>query len=229
MTEDVAKFVTNEKALVRILGTVKISRWVLFVPLYDSKEILSHATKKTAEVIAKSLSYVDPAFQVVVLGEDSFVTEKQRLLSQSFHAISAPVSSPDASKISVWAASNSNQVGILTGKIAKMPTLADSVVRDEFCQEVMKWYIQGQDILDQLRNYPLVFERARQLKTGKESFLASTTYLSNQSPNQLLLQVLNSFHELLSKELSQVSGDTAEALAHEAIADWLLRCPLDFK
>ncbi|MFX1700294.1 hypothetical protein [Paraburkholderia sp. A1RO-5L] len=41
MTDDVAKFIKNKSALSKIFGTVKITRWILFVPYFDSKEIVA--------------------------------------------------------------------------------------------------------------------------------------------------------------------------------------------
>lgn len=46
MTEDIVKFISNKKILQSIFGDIKISRWILFVPSYDSKDIVSHAAKK---------------------------------------------------------------------------------------------------------------------------------------------------------------------------------------
>lgn len=52
MTDDIAKFIKSRTTLRRTFGRVMISRWVLFVPYYDGKEIVIHASNKTAEVVA---------------------------------------------------------------------------------------------------------------------------------------------------------------------------------
>src|SRR5437588_2907309 len=66
VTEDINKFIQNQAILSKIFGLVKITRWVLFVPYFDSKEIVIHASKKTTEVLDAKLPYVSDTFRVSV-------------------------------------------------------------------------------------------------------------------------------------------------------------------
>jgi|ERR1051325_3330698 hypothetical protein len=56
ITTDIGKFCRNKAGLGKLFGSVKITRWVLVVPLHDSSQVNAHATSKTAEVKALCLS-----------------------------------------------------------------------------------------------------------------------------------------------------------------------------
>ena len=66
------KFCDQAKGAAQIFAGYKIKRWILTVPLHDSREVVEHALKKTAEVIAKNLAYIDPEFQVLVHDRSDF-------------------------------------------------------------------------------------------------------------------------------------------------------------
>lgn len=72
ITTDIGKFCDAAKGAAEMFAGYGIKRWILAVPLNDSKEVVQHALKKSGEVIAKKLSYVDPDFQILVHDKDDF-------------------------------------------------------------------------------------------------------------------------------------------------------------
>src|SRR4051794_246069 len=50
--KDIKKFRDNRDLLVKLFGLVKIHAWVLVVPIFDSKELISYGETKAAEVRA---------------------------------------------------------------------------------------------------------------------------------------------------------------------------------
>jgi hypothetical protein len=89
MTDDLRKFINNRDILSTIFGRTKIRRWVLFIPLFDSKKIVQHATKKTEEIIAANLPYVDnDNFRIVILDEEAFAVERDQLLKTNLEVVS---------------------------------------------------------------------------------------------------------------------------------------------
>jgi len=63
MTDDIGKFIKNHVVLNGIFKPLKMRRWILFVPTFDSKEIAAHAATKTQEVIEANLSDTIRSFQ----------------------------------------------------------------------------------------------------------------------------------------------------------------------
>jgi len=232
MTKDITKFIANKDGkLGKLFGNAKIRRWILLVPFFQSRELVEHATKKSVEVITAGLSYVDcDDFKVVVLGEDAFAKERAALLKLNMSAINilpAPICDQD---IEGWAADESNafKVGHLTTKTAKMPTLATATRRVAFEREVITWWLEGQNVLDALRAYPEAWEAIRRAKSEQEKYLRGHCLVTDQRPYLLLQAALETIQSTVAAEAAAVGSSTRQAVSHEAVADWLMRCPLDF-
>jgi hypothetical protein len=227
MTTDVGKFINNKATLELLLNPLKIRRWVLFVPLFDSKRLVSHAATKTKEVLAASLSYVDADFRVVVVQESSFSVARDQLLNataQGLKLLAPPVTSAD---LNAWSQSNDSLLGVLKEKIARLPTLHSQPQREDFAIKVLKWYLTGQALLEKLREYPQVYEKVIEAKSHREDFLAMTA-LQGSASNVVVMDTIKGFHETLQREAKELHSFCAEQLAYEAVADWLMRCPLQF-
>ncbi len=81
MSEDIGKFIANRALLQKLFGAVGVTRWALFVPFYDSKEIVIHAANKITEVLKAQLPYVGRGFHVAIVHEEDFVIERDRLIN----------------------------------------------------------------------------------------------------------------------------------------------------
>jgi hypothetical protein len=92
---------------------------------------------------------------------------------------------------------------------------------------VLKWYLEGQEILEALRKYPEVFEKVLKAKSHRENFLVMAT-VSGNTPQEILTSSIQRLRETLQEQVRELHSFSAESLAHGAVADWLLRCPLDF-
>jgi len=215
MTTDISKFINNRSALQKIFGTVRITRWALFVPYCDSKELIGHASKKTSEVLDKKLPYVGDTFRVVVCQEEDFCIARDQLINAA------------TTSVTDWISSNDSLAATLDDKLRKLPTLRNNEGRRRFHEAVLRWYLEGQQILEALRTYPDVYEKTLKAKSHRENFLVMAT-VSGSSPQEILTSSIQDLLETLQREVRELHRFSAEALAHEAVADWLLRCPLDF-
>lgn len=227
MTTDIQKFIDNKSVLKLLFGALKMKRWVFFVPHFDSKEIVAHATKKTQEVIDVGLPYVDDDFRVVVCQEADFAVARDQLLSATSQGLkfkSAPVTPEE---VKAWTQSNDVMLGVLKGKIEKLPTLQNQAQRDAFVINVLKWYLSGQALLERLRDYPQVYEKVIETKSHRETFLAMGS-LHGSASNVVVTETLKDFKDTLKREAKELHDFCADQLAYEAVADWLIRCPLEF-
>jgi len=80
ITKDLNKFKDNKDGLIKIFGPTKISRWILVVPRWESKELLKHAEKKAEEIRNVNLPYVADDFCVHIATEEYFAVERQLLM-----------------------------------------------------------------------------------------------------------------------------------------------------
>lgn len=228
MTDDISKFINNCKVLTPILGDTKITCWTLFVPRMSLKELLEHANKKTQEVLAAMLPYVESGFYVTVCDEDHFASERDRLLAYKSDAISIETDTPDQATVDNWATTNDGLVQTLNEKLRKLSTCSNEGLRSKFRHDILIWHVEGQNLLELLRRHSnMAYELVVKTKGQFEKQLSSIQ-MSTPESTGVFQQTLNDFLSTLQEVVKSLSKMNAKALAHEAVADWLLRCPLDF-
>jgi hypothetical protein len=97
-----------------------------------------------------------------------------------------------------------------------------------FRLRVIKNYISGNIVLKKLEDeLPETFKRVGELKEQKEGDLDTETVTLDLVPSKFFQETLDNYR----KQLSSTPGLSQRAthiLAQEAVADWLLRCPLEF-
>jgi len=227
MTADIQKFIDNKSTLKLLFGTLQMKRWVLLVPHFDSKEIVAHAAKKTQDVINADLPYVDTDFRVMVCQEVDFAVARDQLINATSQGLKFKTSPVSEEAVNEWTQSNDGLLGVLRGKVEKLPTLHTQAQRDDFVIKVLRWYLSGQELLERLRDYPQVYEKVIETKSHREEFL-SMGNLHGSASNIVFLETLKDFQETLKREAKELHTFCAEKLAAEAVADWLIRCPLQF-
>jgi len=229
MTNDIHKFINNRSVLSQIFGNTMITKWILFVPFYDSKEIVQHATKKTKEVLAAQLPYVHPNFRVCIEDENAFAVERDQLINARQAHIIFDGQDVGLNEITAWIDDNDVLSKRIDDKASRVSTLQTTKDRTSFRVEIVKRYLQGQNVLEDLRRFPTTYEHVRVTKSNRESLLAIESLLSEASSSTILRINQEKFRDALKSQAIGIAETTLDVLAWEAIADWIIRCPLDFK
>jgi hypothetical protein len=228
MTDDINKFINNTGLLTKLLGGTKITCWILFVPKSSLKDLVAHANVKTQEVLAANLNYVAQGFYVTVCDEEHFASERDRLLMYKSDAICIETETPDQAAVEKWATTNDGLVQTLNEKLKKLTTCPTEKERTRFRRDVLLWHVEGQNLLDQLRHHSnTAYEKVIKTKGQFEKRLSSIQ-MSTPNSADVFQQTLKDFLATLQNVVKSLSPLNANSLALEAVADWLLRCPLDF-
>jgi hypothetical protein len=228
ITDDIRKFIQNRDLLSDMLGSVKIKRWILIVPRFDSKELLRHAAKKTQEILDAKLPYVDCDFRVCIEDEEAFAVERNQLLNANLEIISIISDEVNSLQIAEWADKNDKLVQNLDDKISRLPTIKKAAKRRLFRDQMIKHFLEGQNAIEELRRYPTAYERIRQAKGQRERYLATEAMIATGSNSEFLNACLNQIRETIKSEVPGVADHTIEAIVWEAVSDWMIRCPLNF-
>ena len=94
-----------------------------------------------------------------------------------------------------------------------------TVLRNRF----LKHFLDGQNVLQHLKEqYPMLYEIAVKTKESRAEFLRTASL----TQDLMIFSVLQSFATELLEAVKGVDRSTAELLAHGAVAEWLLLCPL---
>lgn len=227
MTDDIGKFIKNHSVLNGIFKPLKMRRWILFVPAFDSKEIAAHAATKTQEVIKANLPYVEDDFRVMVVQESDFAVARDQLLSTTPEGLKLPRPEVSDGAVDAYTATNDALVDRLREKLSKLPTVRSEPQLNDLVLNVLKGYLAGQELLEQLREYPEVYHKVLETKSHREESLFLSC-LDGDASKGNLSDTIKSFQEELRSEVKELHSFNVQNLAQEAVADWLIRCPLSF-
>jgi hypothetical protein len=226
MTADINKFIKNAPALQSLLGRTQIRRWVLVVPKHVSQNLVAHASTKTSEVLAAQLSYVDDEqFAVLVQDRDAFKVEEQKLLEQGIHKLKIELDEVTDQQVKSFESDEQELTENISKKLLKLPN-ADSENVLEAKALLVKRFIVSENIIQRLQEeYPQYYAQIQTLKSERENDLK----IEALGDDRLSLggQEIRFLSKLEGG--SKLHSESNLAVAQGTIADWLMRCPLDFK
>ena len=76
---------------------------------------------------------------------------------------------------------------------------------------------------------PEGWERLVKAKAAKGRDLRIQSLLNNKIPSEFLQEVMSEYKATALKVMSTLDEEAAQLLTNEAIVEWLLTCPLNFK
>ena len=209
--------------------TIKI--WNLVVPYWKNKDLIKHAKVKEKLVQSVNPKHADKKFRIAIITGDDFAVERQELASAGLNTFdAAPQVVPD-SILNEWLrnATNLELVDDLNRKAAIIVGSRSNSALTRFRLRIVKNYISGNIVLKKLEDeLPDTFKRVLELKEQKEGGLGHETVTLDLVPSKFFQETLNSYQKQLSFTPG-LSQRATRVLANEAVADWLLRCPLEFE
>jgi hypothetical protein len=223
ITTDIGKFCDAAKGAAEMFAGYKIKRWILAVPLNDSKDVVQHALNKTADVIAKNLSYVDPDFQILVHDKDDFDIASWDRRVQLRNRIRPQVTAPTLEDVAEMAGSNQNLIDNLRRKLGAR--LDNPGELDDAIDDALRVFLESQNAVSQLRNMApeafehvtrLVAERLRRLRLGSKG----------AGDGDRLEVEIDALKASILTSVPNLDHGAAETIAFGSVSDWLMRCPL---
>jgi len=128
-----------------------------------------------------------------------------------------------------WSEENDESIKTLDRKIGKLNPSLDKNSKFKLRDNFIKHYIEGQNVLEKLHSdYSDFYVEVRRLKNNREKFLETASLIPTGAPADTFRRALSEFKSELTDEVKGLSNRVIEILGHEAVSDWLLRCPLDF-
>jgi hypothetical protein len=224
ITEDLNTFCSNNAFLRNLFAGSPVARWVLVVPLHDSKAVNEHLAKKTIDVRAKGLPYVDQFFEALVQDPHAFPASSIEERRRQAATITLSSRSPTDDEIQDWTASQNTLVQNLIRKLRKRPGAQEATQ----AARAISWFLERENLLEDLRSSaPQLSQRIGQVLSRHTTRLELTGPPNNDS-QRVLRDAVQEIAGALSSEISNLSTESAEKIALGTVADWLLRCPLDY-
>ncbi|MBW8782712.1 MAG: hypothetical protein JF599_12625 [Verrucomicrobia bacterium] len=200
---------------------------MLLVPRCDSKRILVHAEAKAAEVRAKNLPIVGDTFRISIQTDDIFHQERAIVANGASAKLPVQVSKVEEAAVRAWSEQNTALETVIANKLSKLSCPAD--VQSNLKAELIRFFLDGQNLLQFFRDsYPEVYAQLQDCKNNRERTVKMDSLTKNSSAPSQVGELFTEYRNRIVAEVRSVNLSNADILAYEGIADWLIRCPLDF-
>ena len=226
LTTDLGKLRDRKSAVASLLGRVVIHRYVFMVHRHDSRHLISHAHSKAADVRTWGLPFIADEFSIVIETDDDYANEREAV-----HALPAGIIEsvrPTVDDQAAWGAAN---VDLRTTALSKLERVTpSSSTRDAVMAALTGQYLQGENALERLKNVvPETHRGILAAKAHREDLLVLEHPPEANASHGALAVIARELAERLHADFPTLSSQLAETLAWSAVADWLMRCPLDFE
>ena len=228
ITKDIQKFCVRPEVAALFAG-IKMARWILAVPIHDSAQVNLHLSGKTAQVRALNLPYVAVDFEVLIHDLECF--DPASVATRAFHRnqISLLPQPPTAAQVHNWTQASNPLVADLSRKLIKRIGSGDLAKLDAAVQEMVGLFLEKENTLDSLRrDAPNLHEALAAVISRHAARLSFYGNPDDATPHHILRSEVESLTAELKQSIPNFSDGSAQQIALGTIAEWLLRCPLDF-
>lgn len=237
VTKDLKKLKKYKKQLLEFLQGVKIKRWIFLTPVISNKELISHCSEKSVSYRNDSemQDLLDESFDVLAQDENFYAREIIQVKQILNNKINIEVPVPRQEDIVNWKQCETSSIEILDRKVGKLLAHLDaeskSVQVNKYIDLQVRNYIKGQEILYRIKQtYSSAFEKQVRIKSSIASYLETEVIITELKPVELLRETLEKYKEALMGEKFHETFEYPiyNDLCQEAIASWLIDCPLNF-
>jgi len=224
LTRDLNKLKNKSSDVQALLGQVVIEKYVFLVHRHDSKNLITHANTKAKEVASWGLPFISQDFYIVVETLDNYAVEQQ-----SLHVVPVPLieASPvEEESAAAWAEENASLMDTASAKLERI--ISSVPTRELVLSSLLTQYLEGDNSLEKLKaTSPDAYQAVLRSRSHKESLLILEHPPTESNVHTDLSKIADELAANLATD-ANLDRSIAEKLAWAAVADWLMRCPLDF-
>lgn len=227
INRDLKKFHNNSEKLEKLFGSTKICRWILATSAHKSAEITSFCAQKSLEIRELHLNYVTSDFEVLIHTEADYRLEVEALSKQAYQ-LNIEFEKNSEQKVESWIDLNLTFLNNLDRKLPKI--VGDEAQRQRTKSTLIHKYLDYQNLLNRLLQdwtdvYQIIISSVQNRQEYLEiRFLTAPELL----PNEVIKMELQKLDDDLSREVITMKRTDIELIKFGVVADWLIRCPLDF-
>lgn len=230
ITTDLKKLEKNITQLRDYLKEIRIVQWVFLTPIYKNKELIQHCRNKATEYKSKNLDILSDDFDVLIYDEDYFAVQI------------AMVSNINNKKIEInvdtvcdvnWRDSNIDLIEHALEKHSKRLSL-NAINRElkinKLTEQTIEDFLNGQQIINKWKELnPIDYERFINIIGDYESTVEELCIVNTTDNNQLYDNIRIELKLKLKENFACYNDLTLEKLTKGVVADWILRCPINFE
>lgn len=227
LTSDIRKLQKNADHIRETIGDLVITCYVFLVPNCDDKAVVAHAESQAALVRGWEFDWIHDDFYVTVQDFDYVAAEWETL-----HGAVSPIRLAQLQLQSDFALSdvvhNSGLLSNLERKLKASPSLGtNDEKRHEWERRLVGHHARAEHLKSQLgQTAPELADRVQSVRDSYESRLVRREFAPE--PVADLVALGDGLRESIRLDVRALSHADADELAFGAVADWLMRCPLEY-
>ena len=234
-TADLKKLKSREKDLKAYLGEIKIEKWYFLTPIIKNKELVRHCKSKADEYKKEKLDILSTDFDVLAYDVDFFLGEipllfpnsnskKLEIQNQEIIEENDIIEWKDQSISLVEHAIRKHTLRLSTdakNKESKVNTLTDNTIKD---------FLDGDFIVQKWAEmYQSDYEKFQRIVGAFEKEVEALCIVNTIENNILYDNIKSELKMKLNQNFAYLDSLTIDKLTNRVMADWILRCPIDFE
>lgn len=235
ISKDLTKLKTYQSKLKKQLGNTLIKEWYFVTPIYSKNEIIAHCTRKRDEVRSWNLSIIDNQnFEIIFVDINFLVPEIAQIQKYSNQKLNITVddSASDNQKLQ-W---KNQQISLVENAQRKhgarfqhTTTNLDKRI-DQLTDLTIRRYLDGSIILDKWENNHVEdYESFIRVRNLIEEEVSAACLFPIDNNNAKYEEFKNLVNTKLKLSFSSLEEEMLINLCNYVIADWILRCPINFE
>lgn len=234
ITTDLKKLISNENELKHYLKSIKIKQWIFVTPGFKKKDIVKHCQEKADEYRKLNLSILDPDFDVLIYDIDFFAAEIPLVLDYRKQKIEInPLIEKSDSEIADW---KSQEISLVENAIRKHGqritdiTLNRNKKINTLTQHSIEHFLNGNITVKIMQEkFPRDFEKFIRVVSLFEKKVVDICITNTGDNNLLYKQIEDDLKAKLREAFGYIDLITIDRLTEQVLADWILRCPINFE
>lgn len=231
ITADLAKLETYKQFWQDTLQGVKLKRWVLVVPNYEDKSVLTHARKQATELKKKKLPFLDRSFQACVCTDrEGFPIAHRMAVESGATVLYANSGDIDGAEVSALVRKKPTFVEHMDRKLKQVLAADATVSAEAYRNDLLVYYLKGSNVLKNIeRDAPAVHERLLTFIGEQTDSIELESPIAPGAPSSRLMQTRRELKESLGRVAPSVDLVSINTLSWSTVVGWLGDCPLEFR
>jgi len=224
INDDLKKLSKYELEIEKMLGSTKISLWVLLIPEVRTKELLKYIKSKEKQL--KSLAFSSPnGIKIKIETDNAFPSASLYSRRYIGKEINIPIRDVEQDSTEVWKSDNSDFFDNICRKTKKV-TVNDV---DRLRSTIIKQYMQIEEMLDGYRDqFPDLYNEVNAIALVNLEEIKNDNLFVKDEPKNILMSLLKKNRETIREIEQSISKANIEVFSSGFIAQWLAECKMDF-
>lgn len=235
ITKDLKKLKTFESQLSNKLGGTLIKQWFFVSPMNSKNDLVDHCTKKRDEVKSWGLSIIDNAnFEVIPADIGFLKPEIHQVLKIDERKIDiVPTEITTEEDKLKWKDKKISLVENAQRKHkARFAPTANNLDKnvDSLTEKSISHFLEGNDILKKWQSdYPDDYEKFIKIISQVEEQVIEECMFQEKDNNSLYRSFAKMVENKIKDSFPYLDNTMIMNLCNQVMADWILRCPINFE